>query len=278
MDFSYYNGTYGTYDRTTVSLSDRAIFFGDGVYDCMVGKNGKIYQLDEHLNRLFKNTKIINLDFNFSKNGIAKIINELIKLSGYKCYTVYIQVSRSGKRRKHFLPEYNTPNLLITITERVDPTASSLITLMSTEDIRYSMCHVKTLNLLPSVLAASQAELRGYDEAVFLRDGIVTECSHSNISIIKSSVLYTHPLNNFILPGITRANLIKKAKSLGIDVIESTFGYQELIDADEVIVTSTTAFARRVKKIDENAVFCRAQELANALCSSLVSDYDESCC
>jgi D-alanine transaminase len=112
------------------------------------------------------------------------------------------------------------------------------------------MCHIKALNLLPAVLASTNAELAQCDEAVLIRGGSVTEGSHSNVHIISCGSLITHPLGRHILPGISRGRLLSAARREGIRIIERPFTKNELYRADEVIVTSTTRIAQRAREID----------------------------
>ncbi len=278
MNYAFYNGEYAPRDELKIPLFDRSIFFGDGVYDCMIGGKRGVYQLDKHLARLQKNAKLLYLDFGYSYNQLNDVINTLIRLSRLERYIVYIQVSRYAKERRHYCIDFTRCNLLITITEAQLDYDERPISLLSLEDIRYKMCNIKTLNLLPSVLASRHAESAGYDEAVLIRDGIVTECAHSNISIIKNGSLYTHPLTRDILPGITRENLLGECRKMNIPVYERCFGYEELICADEIIVTSTTHFARRVEKIDKNSInFCKNSPFYE-LSRHMYSEFIECCC
>ena len=248
-DYAYYNGTISRYSDAKVPLSDRLIYFGDGVYDVMIGHNKKIFLAEEHFNRLFSNAKELEIPIDFSKSYINYVINRLIGLCGYDQYIIYISISRNAKNRIHSYLGLNGTNLLITIKqfEHSDKTYLDLIT---EEDKRYYFCNIKTTNLLPAVLASSKAEKLNCDEAVFIRGNIVTECAHSNIFIIKNNTIITHPLSNLILPGITRQLVITLAESLNIKVKEMAFEKDALFDADEVIVSSTTKFIKRVASID----------------------------
>ena len=118
------------------------------------------------------------------------------------------------------------------------------------EDHRFNLCNIKTLNLIPSVLANQRAAERGCDEAVLHRGSRVTECAHSNISILKDGVLRTAPTDELILPGITRKHLLALAKEHGIPTLEEPFSMVELMNADEVIVTSSSALCMKVETID----------------------------
>ena len=140
------------------------------------------------------------------------------------------------------------------------------------EDRRFYYCDVKTLNLLPSVLASTEAEKRGCDEAVFHRGNIVTECAHSNVSILKDGVLITHPTDNLLLPGITRRHLLDACTVLGIPYEEREFTLEELSAADEIIVTSTTKLAKTAKTLNGISVGGKDEKNANLLCTYLENE------
>ena len=253
MDIAYYNGRFGSYDETCLSLSDRALFFGDGIYDAAVGKGGKIFLLDEHNERLYNNAKRLGILPPVSKEELNRILLEAIRLSGLSEYFVYLQFSRCKARRTHSACGAKT-SLLVTVTEWIPPLPENRLSLITTPDLRYEYCDIKTVNLLPAVMASTLAEERGADEAVFHRGDTVTECAHSNISILKDRTLITHPTGPHILPGITRRHLINAARKLGIKVEERPFTLTELFSADEVIVSSTTKLILTAKSIDGIAV------------------------
>lgn len=277
MDYCYYNGKFSPYASMRIPLTDRSIFFGDGVYECLIGKHGFFYLIDQHIARLRSNAKILSLDFEFTDEELTSLLKHLVSCSGYEQYSAYIQLSRFGDKRQHSLFDYRRANLLIMVSEHSfdeDPFNLKLITY---PDERYKMCNVKSLNLLPSVLAGQYAQNNHCDEAVFIRDGIVTECSRSNIFIVSSGTLYTHPNGRYILPGITRARLIQKAEEEGIRVIERCFGYDELTEADEVIITSSTKLARTAVSIDEKPLKKSHCSTGAMLCRRLKEDFDEIC-
>ena len=126
--------------------------------------------------------------------------------------------------------------------------------LVSVEDTRFLNCNIKTLNLLLNVLAAQTAKENGCQEAVFVRSGIVTEGSHSNVSMIKDGVFVTHPADNLILPGVERKHLIAYCGQLGIPVEERAFTLEELKSADEILMSSTSHPSMRVREIDGTPV------------------------
>lgn len=133
------------------------------------------------------------------------------------------------------------------------------------EDTRFFHCNIKTLNLIPSVMASQKAKEMGCDETVFHRGGRVTECAHSNVHIIKDGVFRTAPLDNLILPGTARAHLITACKKLGIGVSEEPFSVDELMAADEVIVSSAGSLCLQAVEIDGKPVGGKAPEILKPL-------------
>ena len=250
MSIAYYNGKISAPEAISISPSDRAIYFGDGVYDATIGKGGKVYLLSEHTNRLLSNAKVLGIPCPCKKDELDNLISSLCQKSGEDVCFVYFQLTRSSMQRIHSAKGIEKSNLMITVTPCTSPNPDERISLITYPDKRYLYCNIKTLNLLPSVLAATQADQRGCDEAVFVRDGIVTECAHSNVSVIKDGILYTHPECEKILSGITRKTLLDEARKMGIQIREKPYTLGELYAADEVIITSSTRLARLAKSVD----------------------------
>lgn len=175
---------------------------------------------------------------------------------------LYWQVTRGTAPRDHAFPGADVPsNLWITLKPITPPARSAHLRLITAEDTRYLHCDIKTLNLLPNVMAAQRAAEAGCDECVFHRGEVVTECAHSNISILKNGVFLTHPADCYILPGITRALLLDACHTLGIPTLEQAFTLGELFEADEIIVSSTTQGGRLAREIDGKPVGGRAEVL-----------------
>ena len=141
------------------------------------------------------------------------------------------------------------------------------------EDIRFHQCHIKTLNLLPAVLASSYAEGMGADEAVFYRGDRVTECAHSNISILKDGVLITHPTDTHILPGITRAKMIDICKEMGVKVEERPFSRGDLRRADAVLVTSSSKLCLIADSLDGVPLRVRYRSTADGICERFFDEF-----
>ena len=169
-------------------------------------------------------------------------------------------------------------NLLITVTPATLPNPKRRLALVSYPDKRYEYCHIKTLNLLPAVLASSYAEGMGADEAVFYRKSVVTECAHSNISILKSGVLITHPTDTHILPGITRAKMIDICKEMGVKVEERAFARGDLLRSDAVLVTSSSKLCLMASSVDGASLQSRKNGVGREICDRFFDDFMTKTC
>ena len=247
----YYNGKFGPLEEMTVPMNDRVCYFGDGVYEATLAKNGKIFALKEHLDRFFNSAGLLKIHMPYTKDEIAAILYDMLaKLDDDEIF-VYWQMTRGTGMRQHQFPAGDVkPNLWITMKPGKHGDMTKPFKLTTMEDTRFLHCNIKTLNLLPNVMAAEKAEELGCGECVFHRDDIVTECAHSNVSILKDGVFKTHPTDHLILPGITRMHLIQICKDNGITVDETPFTMKELLEADEIIVSSSTKFCATAYEVD----------------------------
>lgn len=272
----YYNGQCGEINDISVPMNDRVHWFGDGVYDATCARNHKIMALDEHVDRFFNSAKLLDINLGFEKQYLKDLLNELItKLDDDELF-VYWQATRGGyDLRNHAYDRKYKANLWIMFSpEKLVPIDKAL-KLTSTEDTRFLHCNIKTLNLLPSVMASRLAADKGCDECVFHRGDIVTECAHSNIHILKDGRFITHPADEYILPGIARAHLIKACRALGIAVQERPFTMAELTAADEVIVSSSGCLCNRAVELDGRNVGGRDAALLQKLQDFVYSEWLE---
>lgn len=269
----FYNGSFGALEDMLVPMNDRGCYFGDGIYEASYGRNGLIYSVEEHIDRFFRSAKILGLNFGFSKYDLRNILFETASKTELKEFFVYWQATRGTAERNHSYPSDMRANLWVIVKERKMRPLGDKMKVVTVEDTRGLWCHIKNLNLIPNVLASKQAELAGADEAVFIRDGKVTECAHSNISIIKDGILITAPANRYILEGTGRAHLIAACKSLELAVIEKPYGIDELTGADEIIITSAGAPCSGVVEIDGKAVGGGASETLVKLQNMLYADF-----
>ncbi len=274
---AYYNGVFCSFSDVKIPLTDRCVFFGDGIYDAAIGRHGNIYLEDEHIERFFYNANAIDIPLNMTKETLGNLLHKLIEYSDLNEYFIYFQLTRYSNERRHSYNDTPISNLLITIKEHQLPSSDKCLMLSTENDIRHNMCNIKTLNLLPAVIASKKAESSGCDEAVFIRDGKITECAHSNIAIVKNGTLFTHPKGPYILPGITRDRMLYMCRQLSIPYKEMPFTYSELKEADAVLVTSTTKLCLKANRIDGLNVRNDADGVSEKLIFALRKDfYDNS--
>ncbi len=274
--YAYYNGKFGKRDEINIPLSDRSIFFGDAIYDAAIGSFDRILWEDEHIERFLSNAQKIGINHSYTKRFLSDLLREIGVKSMIKSYFIYFQLSRNSSNRTHSANGCDS-NLLITVTPiKITPHYSGL-KMITTDDKRYGFCNIKTVNLLPAVLSATDAENKGCDEAVFIKNGYVTECTKSNISIIKQGRVVSHPKTNDILPGIAREHLMLCCESLGIEFEERKFTKKDLIDADEILVTSTTKLCQCAEMIDGISVGGKNPILARKICENMYDEYADFC-
>ncbi|WP_459503592.1 D-amino-acid transaminase [Bacillus sp. C1] len=229
-------------EQPMVALEDRGLQFGDGIYEVFRLYNGKPHLLDLHLERFFKSMQEIHLVPSFTKEELIAQLQQLIEKNQFReDGNVYLQISRGVQPRNHVYESNLEPTYFANIVSFPRPTTTMEkgIKVMVEEDIRWKFCHIKSLNLLPNSMIKNKINEKGYQEAILVRDGIVTEGCHSNFFIIKNNKLITHPADHFILHGITRHHVILLAKALHIEVEEREFSLQEVYEADECFFTAT---------------------------------------
>ena len=270
----YYNGKIGEISELSIPMEDRACYFGDGVYDATYARNHVIYCLDEHVDRFYNSAGLLRMKVPFTKEELKNLLREMVRKVDSGDQFVYWQISRGTAEREHAFPEAPA-NLWIMLRPQPIQDTYHRLKLITLEDTRFLHCNIKTLNLLPNVMAAQRTKEAGCDEAVFHRGDVVTECAHSNVHILKDGVFHTHPTDHYILPGIARGNLVKACKHLGIPVDESPFTLADLFAADEVIVSSSGSFCLGTDEIDGKPVGGRAPELMKALQDYLMADFME---
>lgn len=269
----YYDGTLFAQGEPALPFSDRSVYFGDAVYDACLVKDGIPYLLDRHIARFFDGMKKLSLTPPKEAATLHSLLRDLCRRSECEIAFLYFQASRCADVRRHFFTDTDTSRLMVTVNEFPKPKENAVFRLILEKDRRYEYCNIKTTNLLPAVLASEKAKKHGADEAVFVRGGIVTECAHSNISILKNGVLFTHPTDCHILPGIARERLIDACKGLKIPVCEHPFGVKALLDADEIFITSTSKICVRASHVAGHPAGMRDGALAARIVDVLFEDF-----
>lgn len=276
-NLGYYNGKYGLIEEMQIPMLDRVCWFGDGIYDATYSHNHKIFDMDAHLNRFYNSAKLLDINMPVERAELEKLLNDLVQKVDSGDQFVYMQVTRGSGLRGHIYAEDIKANLWITLTPSPVADTYKKIDLITYEDKRFEYCNVKTLNLIPSCLAATAADRAGCDEAIFHRGNIVTECAHSNCSIFKDGKVITHPLTDHILPGTARLRLLAFAEKLGYAVEEREYTLDELMNADEIVVHSTGSFCLAAKTVDGKSVGGKAPEMLKTIQDALVADFEEQC-
>lgn len=265
MNYGYYNGTYAPLDTLTAPVTDRAFYFGDGVYDVTTYVNGRFFALEDHFERFENSCRLIDIEPAWSREEMTRIFDRLVELTKPEGDAlIYFQASRGNALRDHKYGEL-TPSFMAYCKplSRVD--MYGYVKMRTEEDIRFEMCNVKTLNLLPNVLAAQRAKKEGCYETVFHRKETVTEGSHSSVMIISGGKVVIPPLSNHILPSVTRKYVLRICEEKGLPHEVRTFTVDEMMRAEEVIVGSASAMFRRVSHIDGKPVGGGAAELFTKL-------------
>ncbi|MFA6947513.1 MAG: aminotransferase class IV [Eubacteriales bacterium] len=263
----YYNGKIAPIEEITIPMNDRVVYFGDGVYDAAFVRNYKIFAEGDHLDRFYNSCRLLEIDFTMPREELSALLNKLVSLLDGGQGILYWQTTRGTAPRNHAFPDTAKvrPNLLAYVNPKPDPDFKTKLDVISADDIRYEMCNIKTLNLIPNCMAASKAERAGCGEVVFHRGDVVTEGCHSNISIIKDGRFITHPLDRFILPGTVRKHILALCREYDIPVEERYYTLGELKNADELCYTSATALLRSAKTLDGSPIGGKAPQLLEKL-------------
>ncbi|ART76572.1 D-amino-acid transaminase [Sutcliffiella horikoshii] len=239
-------------NEAKVDIEDRGYQFGDGVYEVVNIYDGVPFTLKEHIARLYRSAKEIGILLNEQPEQLCNRLLELIKANNMTNGGLYLQISRGVFNRTHHYDQTLTPQLVAYPLpyKSVQDAQTNGVEAITAEDLRWLRCDIKSLNLLYNIMVKQKASEAGAFESILIRDGIVTEGSSSNIFIVKDGILRTHPANNLILNGITRRKLLEIMDANGWDYKIQPFHKEELMEADEVFLTSTTSEVMPIIKID----------------------------
>ena len=252
-DKVFLNGNIVSSSEATISVFDRGFLFGDGIYEVMVQlENGMFFQ-NPHLERLQNNLEKIGLPYDVAE--MEPHINSLLLASNLKdkpCL-VYMQVTRGVAPRKHGFPQDVPPTVMMYALPYSLPHINKKnMHAILRSDNRWHRCDIKSISLLGNVMANERAMEQNADEAVLVRDGFITEGSHTNIFFVKSEKVYTHPANELILDGITRKIVLKLCRDLDIPFMEKAIGVGEIGDMDEAFLTGTTTQIATISQLGDH--------------------------
>ena len=267
-ELAYLNGNIMPLEEAMVPIEDRGYQFGDAVYEYIATYNGRLFRTGMHLDRLEKSLKALDFPA-ISLSDMRKEIIRLFEAAQTPRAAIYIQISRGVAARYHGFSSDMAVQTVMTIKpipdthDFVDQGASAI----TIQDFRWGRCDIKTVQLLPNVLAKQKALDEGAYDAIFITpDRIVREATSSNLFIIKGGSAVTHPLTLNILPGITRAVIIEACDDLKIPVEERTFDVDEMLEAEEVFLTGSTTEVLPIIEVDGRQI---ADGLVGAATSGL---------
>jgi D-alanine transaminase len=256
-DTVYFNGVYLPKGEVSISPDDRGFLFADGVYEVIIAYGGRYFRKHDHLERLSRSLKGLRIA-GFEASSLDAVVEEMLERNSATTadVTVYIQITRGATQRKHSFPDSQVPPTvyaqLMPFNRKVDmERGESVITL---PDTRWSRCDIKSISLLPNCLANQQAHEKGCIEAIFVRDGVVLEGTHSSFFAVIDGVARTAPKSNYILPSITRHTALDICRRQGIPCSEDTILLQDIEDAEEMFLAGTTTEIAPITQCDGKPV------------------------
>ncbi|MBN9559664.1 MAG: D-amino-acid transaminase [Alphaproteobacteria bacterium] len=253
---AYVNGRYLPQREAAVNVEDRGYQFGDGVYEVVHVYDGRFIDEDRHLARLERSLKEIRLTEPMSMSSLRRVLREVVARNRVREGLVYIQVTRGVSRRDHPFPTKPVPPAIVVTTRRLPPFPKDVTrwqtTAITTPDLRWARCDIKSVGLLPNVLARQAAREQGAYEAILVNaEGMVTEGAATSVWIVdQHGTLRTRHLDHVILPGCTRGSLIALMQEAGVPFEERGFSAEELRAAREAFVTSATSYVRPIVRLD----------------------------
>ena len=254
----YVNGEWYAVDATAISFDDRAFLFGDGVYEVVRVYDGRPFHLDAHLERLERSQRAILID-PVPTATLARVAQELVReAEGLSDANIYFEISRGVNRRNHAIPiPAPAPTVVVwcrAVSPMPDASVRAGIRAITVPDDRWAKCWIKTVNLLPNVLAKEKARQAGAQDALFVRDGMAIEATSANLFAVFDGVLRTAPVTNYILPGITRQVVLELAAELQIPVSLEPVPVEEMAVAAEVFITGTNTEVLPITTLDGRQV------------------------
>lgn len=244
-------------EEVKIGYEDRGYQFGDGIYEVIKIYNGDVFTAKEHIDRLYASADKIQLVIPYTKDVLHKMLYDLIETNEVQNGHIYLQVTRGTSPRQHNFPTPAVESVLTAYTKETSRPHAQLengVKACFVEDIRWLRCDIKSLNLLGNVMAKQEAVSKDCYEAIQHRGELVTEGSSSNIYGIKDDVLYTHPVSNLILNGITRKVILDCCEEIGLPVVEEAFTKAQALEMDEIIMSSTNAEVMPIVSVDEKPI------------------------
>jgi D-alanine transaminase len=258
MTTAYLNGTFLPLEDASVPVMDRGFLFGDGVYEVIPVYAGRLFRLAHHLQRLRNSLQAVHIDNPLADSDWETMLTELVNRNAIPDQAVYLQVTRGvAAQRDHAFPADTQPTLFamstpMTASADIDSIAGA--TAITLPDVRWKLCNIKAITLLPNVMLRQQAVDAGAVEAILIKDGYAIEGAASNVFIVKNDLLITPPNGPALLPGITRDLIIELAANHAMPFREADITEAELFAADEIWLSSSTREISPVTLLDDTVI------------------------
>lgn len=258
MSIAYLNGQLLPIEEAKVPALDRGFLFGDGVYEVIPVYAGRLFRFKQHMARLENSLRGIRLPMEQTLQDWANICHQLIEQNALNNASIYLQITRGAYlERNHDFPANPTPTIfaMITALPEVQPAPSDKdlrgISAITAEDIRWQRCDIKAITLLANCMLKQQALECGANDTILVRGGVAFEATSSNLFIVRDGVIITPPLSEHLLPGITRDFVLWLAEQHGILTEQMLIPEHELLQADEIWLTSSTKEIRPVTRLND---------------------------
>ncbi len=254
----YLNGEFLPADEAKISIFDRAVTFGDAVYEVAGVLDGRLVDFEHHMQRYANSLRQLAIESPLSDSEIRTAFRQLVERNELDEGLIYMQVTRGEAERDFVWPDDITPNVFIFTqvkSSSENDAAERGVALASAPDIRWARRDIKSVNLLGQVLAKRLAHDAGAYEALMIdNDGFVTECGSTSFFIVRDELVLTRPLNRDILPGVTRRAVVELCTRHGLRLVESRFALDDALDADEAFISGASSYVLPVVKIDDRII------------------------
>ena len=252
---AYFNGRFMSKEDVKVSPDDRGFLFGDGVYEVIRAYKGRFFRAEAHFRRLERSLRELRID-GVDVKELGDVAEQLLQLNhlDHADAKLYLQVTRGAAPRQHCFPAAGTPPTVYAYASSFEPPYEKWehgVRIILVPDVRWARCDIKSLALLPNILACQQAKEEGVEEAVFVRNGVITEGSHTSFCAVFDGELITHPKTNYVLIGTMREIVLELCSQLGIPFREFPIFERDLKEADEIMILGTTSEIMPVVQVDD---------------------------
>jgi D-alanine transaminase len=258
METAYFNGKLIPKEEIKISPDDRGFLFADGIYEVVRWYEGFFYDMDSHVTRLKRSLRELRINWP-NADLFPSFALDLIKLNNLENQPamVYLQVTRGAARRTHSFPSPEVQPTAYAYAWGFIPDSKSNetgIKVMLKDDIRWGRCDIKSVALLPNTICFQEARENGLKECIFIRNGLITEGTHSNIFLVINGTLFTYPESNHILSGITRKNILRIAQEAGIAIREEAVQENRIRFIQEAFISNTSAEVTPVTELGGNTL------------------------